>query len=126
MLLTIFYDGYCPICVSEMDELKHLDKKDHLQFENIYKPDFSERYPELDIKKADAIIHGMTFQGEMLYGLDVICRAWQLVNKKPWLQALRWPGVKWFADCGYLFFARHRYKISYWLTGEQRCERCIR
>lgn len=124
MLLTVFYDGLCPVCLDEMKELAELDKKGYLNLENIYAEDFSERYPHINIVQADAIIHGQTHTGEILYGLDVICRAWRLVDRKPWLQMLRWPGIKWLADQGYLLFARHRYKISYWITGRERCDRC--
>jgi len=125
MLLTIFYDGRCPVCVNEMKELAGLDKEGHLNLENIYAEDFSERYSHINIHKADAIIHGQTHKGDILYGLDVLCLAWQLVNRKPWLQILRWPIIRWLADRGYLLFARHRYKISYWITGKERCDRCV-
>lgn len=44
-----------------------------------------------------------------------------------WLYApLRWPGIRIIADWGYLKFAKHRYTISYLLTGKKRtCDRCV-
>jgi predicted DCC family thiol-disulfide oxidoreductase YuxK len=37
---------------------------------------------------------------------------------------LRWPIISWFADRAYNFFARHRYTISYLLTGQKRGKQC--
>jgi len=33
---------------------------------------------------------------------------------------LRWPLIRHVADYAYSLFARHRYSISYWLTGQKR------
>lgn len=124
MLLTIFYDGYCPLCVEEMKQLQTFDLANNLNFENIYATDFSERYPEINADKADRMLHGLCHDGQMLLGLDVTVKAWQLVGKKPWLVVLRWPVISWFADHTYLFFARNRYRFSYWFTGKERCDVC--
>ncbi|MGU3841687.1 thiol-disulfide oxidoreductase DCC family protein, partial [Vibrio diabolicus] len=58
---------------------------------------------------------------ELILGLDVTHRAWQLVGRG-WLYApLRWPLLKPIADWLYLRFANNRYRVSYWLTGSSRC-----
>ena len=124
MLLTIFYDGYCPLCVQEMNQLRELDRVGKLNFEDIHREGFSDRYPEVNPSYANQILQGLTCDGQMLLGLDVTARAWQLVGRKPWIQALRWPLISWVADRVYLYFARNRYAVSYWLTGKARCESC--
>ncbi|MGM7319311.1 thiol-disulfide oxidoreductase DCC family protein [Idiomarina sp. ST10R2A5] len=122
--LIIFYDGGCPLCVKEMRHLKRLDKEGRIQFENVNDPDFSQRYPQVEVAKANQYLHGQTRSGEMIYGLDVTHEAWSLVGKGWMIAPLRWPVIRWFADKAYLFFARHRNRISKLLTGEERCSQC--
>ncbi|RUO65126.1 Predicted thiol-disulfide oxidoreductase YuxK, DCC family [Pseudidiomarina planktonica] len=122
--LTIFYDGGCPLCVREMKHLKRLDKKQAMAFENIHEQSFSQRFGNVDVARANAILHGMDANGNMLYGLDVTHAAWSLVGRG-WLTApLRWPGLSWIADKVYLGFAGNRNRISKLLTGKERCEQC--
>lgn len=123
--LTLFYDSYCPLCVSEMALLRELDTQHRLRFEDIHAPDFIQRFPHIDPKAADRILHGEFADGQLIFGLDVTHQSWAAVEKKPWLGVLRWPLVRWFADLAYRLFARHRYTVSYLLTGTRRCERCV-
>jgi predicted DCC family thiol-disulfide oxidoreductase YuxK len=120
--LTIFYDGGCPLCRNEMRHLAARDHRGQLDFVDIHQPDFSAQYPDVDKTQANRILQGRSDDGTMLYGLDVTHRAWSLAGRG-WLTApLRWPGVRWFADRAYLFFARHRYRISRLITGQSRCD----
>ena len=106
-------------------EINHLKKRaqdGQLGFVDISLPDFSTRYPELDLDELNRRIHGLTETGEWLVGLDVTHKAWSLVGKS-WLYApLRWPGIKWFADKFYLWFAKHRHEIAYLVTRKERCD----
>ena len=122
--LIIFYDGGCPLCVKEMRHLKRLDKEGRIQFENVNEPDFSQRYPQVDVAKANQYLHGQVSSGDMIYGLDVTHEAWSLVGKGWIIAPLRWPIIRWFADKTYLFFARNRNRISKLLTGKERCAQC--
>ena len=122
--LTIFYDGGCPLCAIEMRHLKRLNQEGKLAFVDIMDEDFAERYPKLDWQALNDRIHAQRQDGTMLIGLDVTHMAWKLVGRG-WLYApLRWPLIKPLADRFYLLFARHRYRISYWLTGQKRCQQC--
>lgn len=126
MKLTVFFDSFCPLCVSEVKQLARLDKKSLLVFEDIHAEDFEHRFPEIDRHKADRVLHGRYEDGKMIYGLDVTAQAWRLVGRHRWLAVLRWPVVRFFADLAYRFFARYRYGISYVLTGERRCISCAK
>lgn len=117
--LTIFYDRLCHLCNSEMVLLKQADLKGHIQLEDINASDFSIRYPHIDIKHADSIMHAQTNEGEILLGLDATYAAWQTVGKHTWLCVLRWPIIRYFADKLYLLFAKYRHQISYVITGQQ-------
>lgn len=122
--LTIFYDGYCPLCLLEMRKLKQLDKQQKIIFIDIQGPCFSADYPHLDWQALNARIHGYLQDGSLISGLDVTYLAWKLVGKG-WVYApLRWPGIRWLADITYNLFAKHRYRISYLLTGKKRCIPC--
>jgi len=123
-MLTIFYDGYCPLCTAEMKLLRDLDTQKKLILEDIHAADFSERFPHIDPIQADKILHGQLQNGEVIKGLEVTCLAWKLVGKHKWMQVLRWPVIRLFADLGYLFFARYRHSISSFVTGKPRCTSC--
>ncbi|MDX1281810.1 thiol-disulfide oxidoreductase DCC family protein [Shewanella colwelliana] len=122
MKLRIFYDSQCPLCAAEMAKLKRYDTKEFIELADIASVDFTTRYPHIDIKYANQILHGETEHGELLTGLDVTYLAWALVGKKHFVVPLTWPVVKPVADFLYLKFAKHRYKISYLLTGKKRCD----
>lgn len=121
---TLFYDGTCPLCVAEMDQLRHFNTQNRLRFEDITQADFSTRYPDIDPLAASNVLHGKLSNGDLLLGLDVTHKAWSIVGRKRWIAVLRWPGIRWVADKAYLFFARNRYQISFLLTGKRRCQSC--
>ncbi|MCZ4339029.1 thiol-disulfide oxidoreductase DCC family protein [Shewanella colwelliana] len=122
MKLRIFYDSQCPLCAAEIAKLKRYDTKEFIELADLASVDFTTRYPHIDIKYANQILHGETEHGELLTGLDVTYLAWALVGKKHFVVPLTWPVVKPVADFLYLKFAKHRYKISYLLTGKKRCD----
>lgn len=122
MSFILFYDGLCPLCEKEVAHLKKRDKDQRILFEDISLSDFPDRYPHLSLDALNARIHAQLEDGTIITGLDVTHQAWSRVGVT-WLYApLRWPVIRWFADKIYLIFAKHRYKISYWLTGKERCE----
>lgn len=122
--MIIFYDGYCPLCVTEMGQLRQLDTSNQLILEDIHQSDFAIRYPQIDANAANQVLHALDDNGNLLLGLDVTCAAWKTVGHHGWIQVLRWPVIRWFADKFYLLFAKHRYSISFLLTGKRRCEPC--
>lgn len=120
-ILTIFYDGFCPLCVKEMEKLKQFDKNEAIQLIDIHTSAF-EPYTSIDPEQASTILHAIDEQHELLLGLDAVHQAWALVGKG-WLYApLRWPVIKPIADRAYLHFAKNRYHWSKILTGKSRCQ----
>jgi predicted DCC family thiol-disulfide oxidoreductase YuxK len=118
--LTVFYDGTCPLCAKEMKALKQRDAKQQIKTVDIYSEAFA-AYPQIDHEQANTILHALNEKDELLLGLDVTHRAWQLVGRG-WLYApLRWRIIKPVADWLYLKFASNRYRVSYLLTGRSRC-----
>lgn len=123
-MVTLFYDGQCPLCMKEIDLLQHYNTEQRLQLVDIHSEAFESLYPQIDKHAADRLLHAIGHNGQLLTGLDANVAVWQAVGKHRWLKALRWPVIRWFADHGYLLFAKHRHKISYWLTGQKRCDAC--
>lgn len=126
--LTIFFDGNCPLCAREINALRARDIKQRLKFENIYAADFIYRYPYIDVVKADRALHGQLADGSMIYGLDVTAKAWAMVGAHRWIQILRWPVIRWFADFGYRLFAGLRHPLGRLMGRDKSCDndQCIR
>tara|TARA_B110000503_G_scaffold34839_1_gene56801 strand:- start:4579 stop:4998 length:420 start_codon:yes stop_codon:yes gene_type:complete len=122
--LTIFYDGGCPLCVFEMRHLSRRDTAQKIVLQDIHAAGFAQAFPYINPLRADQILHGQRANGEMIYALEVTYEAWALVGKRHWVAILRWPVVKQLSHQVYLFFAKHRSRISKLLTGSARCEVC--
>jgi predicted DCC family thiol-disulfide oxidoreductase YuxK len=110
--LILFYDGSCPLCAKEISLLQKYDRKKEIQFEDITLHDFSHRFHNIDLAKADAIIHGQLPSGEVITGMDVTFLAWEIVNRNKWLRLLKLPLIRTVTDLTYLVFAKHRKKIT--------------
>jgi predicted DCC family thiol-disulfide oxidoreductase YuxK len=120
-MLTIFYDSTCPLCAKEMTALMRYDQRNAIELVDLSGGDWQARYPDIELSEAMRVLHAYEGQ-KLLLGLDVTAAAWKAVGKKPWVQVLRWPVVRWFADKFYIFFANNRYRISGLLLGQQRCQ----
>jgi predicted DCC family thiol-disulfide oxidoreductase YuxK len=120
--LTIYYDGQCPLCRTEIRHLAKLDGAGRLRLEDINATDFTIRFPHIDPVAADRILHGETRDGRLIYGLEVSLMAWDMVGKGHWFAFLRWPIISPLADFAYLFFAKHRHRISGWFGRRADCD----
>ena len=109
--LTIFYDGNCPLCLTEMQHLKSHDVNNRIHLIDIHQADFDKKYPEITFDKAMKILHA-TYQGQTLLGLEVTHRAWTIAGRGLWVAPLNWPIIKSIAHLFYLFFAKYRHSIS--------------
>lgn len=119
--MIIFYDGNCPLCSTEMQQLKHADVNNKILLEDINAPDFSDRFGYIDKDKALKILHAQLPSGEIIYALDVTYQAWKIVGKHRWLKIIRLPIICTLADWGYLFFAKHRHFISRLFMPNTKC-----
>lgn len=121
--LIIFYDSHCPLCSLEMQKLKSRDTQDLIQLEDLHQNNFTQRFPDIDVESAMAVLHGM-YQGERLLALDVTHRAWTLVGKGKWVAPLGYPIIKPIAHWIYLFFARYRQPISHFISRYMGIKHC--
>ncbi|MBA6351512.1 thiol-disulfide oxidoreductase DCC family protein [Colwellia sp. BRX9-1] len=110
-MLTIFYDGNCPMCATEMIHLKRHDQDNIIFLVDIHQENFSSLYPAIDFSAAMKILHA-TYNGKILLGLEVTHRAWTLVGKGFWVAPLNWPVFKTLSHWVYLGMAKYRHQIS--------------
>ncbi|MFA0438450.1 redox protein [Vibrio sp. 10N.286.49.C2] len=119
--LTIFFDGTCPLCKREMGSLTKHDRHNRIRTVDIYSDAFKD-FPHIDAQAANTILHALDQDNQLFLGLDATHQAWSLVGRG-WIYApLRWRVIKPLADKCYLYFARNRYRISFWITGKSRCD----
>ena len=109
--LILFYDGKCPLCLSEINALARRDTKGNIQFEDVHQSDFGKRFPDIDPIDALRIIHAK-LGAEIITGIDVNYHAWRLVGRELWVKPLTWPIIRPIAKLGYRFFAKYRHPIS--------------
>jgi predicted DCC family thiol-disulfide oxidoreductase YuxK len=108
--------------MKEMLHLSKLDSQKKIGFVDIHNAVEMKRYTDINQTLANTILHGKLPSGEVIFGLDVTHKAWQLVGKGYLTLLIRLPVIGYFADKVYLMFARQRYRISLYLTGKPRCD----
>ncbi|WP_353506898.1 DUF393 domain-containing protein [Aliiglaciecola sp. LCG003] len=124
MQFKLFYDGLCPLCMLEIRKLANLDHQLKIHFVDIQAEQFAHDYPSLDKVVLSNRIHAQLENGQFVTGLDANFEVWKRVGRGWIFAPLRWPLVRWFADRGYNFFAKHRHRISYLITGKKRALYC--
>lgn len=120
--LVIFADSFCPLCMNEMSHLARLDTVGAIKFIDIQCQNAMSSYPSISFEKANEILHGVLPNNQIILGLDVTHAAWKLVGKGYLTGLIRLPIISLLSDKVYLFFAKHRYRISFYLTGQTRCD----
>ena len=110
-MLTIFYDGNCPLCATEMAQLKKHDQNSLITLVDIHQENFATLHPSVSFDGAMKILHGH-YNGQVLLGLAVTHRAWTIVGKGFWVAPLNWPVIKTVSHWVYLGLARYRHPIS--------------
>lgn len=121
--LTLFYDGNCPFCHSEMKRLGSWNHAGHLAFVDIAAPGFDPAPLGIDMAALNREMHGRMANGMLLVGIDAILAAYTLAGKSWLVLPLR---VKWLrAPLRNLYrqFALRRYTFSRWL-GYKTPPRC--
>jgi len=117
-VLTILYDGGCPLCRREVTFLERRDRQRHadqttLAFVDIDRPDYDpQAHQGITYREAMGRIHGVEANGTVLQDLAVFRRAYELVGLG-WLYApTRWPVVGPLAEGAYGLWARLRLAIT--------------
>jgi predicted DCC family thiol-disulfide oxidoreductase YuxK len=114
--LTLLYDGACPLCNLEMDNLKARNSAGLLAFVNIAAPDFDPapftRAQAATRQDMLALIHAMRPDGSLVVGVEVFRLAYAAVGLGVWVAPTGWPLFKPVFNAAYAVFARNRYGFS--------------
>lgn len=114
--LTLLYDGACPVCNLEMDNLKARNSDGLLRFIDISVPGFDASPYGASIAEMNALIHAQRADGGLVIGVEVFRLAYGAVGLGRWAAPTAWPVLKPMFDAAYAVFARHRYFFSRWMT----------
>lgn len=109
----ILIDGDCPLCRREGDFLRRLDRgRGRLIIDDITSPDFEPGRYGLTMDEVMGSIHGVTWDGRVLEGMEVFRQAYAAVGLGWVLAPTGWPLIRPAADAAYKVFARNRLRIT--------------
>lgn len=122
---TLLYDRQCPFCRLEVEWLQRRDRRGRLGAEDITAPGFDPARYGLTVDAVHRRLHGVLPDGTVLEGLPAIRAAWRAVGLGWVMAPTGWPVLRWFADLGYVVFARYRVPLGR-LFGRRKCatDRC--
>jgi predicted DCC family thiol-disulfide oxidoreductase YuxK len=110
--LTLLYDGACPVCSLEMDNLRARNAAGSLVLMDIAAPGFDAAAYGVSLQALNEEIHAVRPDGSHLIGLAALRAAYAAVGLGWVLKPTGWGPLAPVADWGYRLFARHRRRIS--------------
>ena len=110
--LTLLYDGNCPVCNLEMDNLWERNHAGLLRFVDITTPGFDPAPYKASIAEMNALIHAQRPDGSLVIGVEVFRLAYSAVGLGSYTRFTGWPVFKPLIDLTYALFARNRYAAS--------------
>lgn len=117
--LTLYYDGHCGFCRTEIARLRGWDHAHRLAFADIAAPDFVPP-PGTSMQALNSEMHALAADGRLLVGIDSLLAAYTLVGRGWVMAPLRVRMLRPLFAALYRGFARKRYRISGWL-GRPAC-----
>lgn len=109
---TLLYDSECPFCRLEVDWLRRRDRRGRLGAIDIAAPGFDAARFGLSKERVHARLHGVRADGTVVEGMAAIRAAWSAAGLGWVMAPTGWPVLRWFADLGYLLFARYRVPLG--------------
>jgi predicted DCC family thiol-disulfide oxidoreductase YuxK len=110
--ITIYFDGSCKLCSSEINNLVARDKHGAILLIDCSPVDFDDRGLPANRETMMNMIHARDAAGEWLRGIDVFIAAYRAadLNFISWMLAHRW--IKPLAARGYPWVVRNRFRLS--------------
>lgn len=123
-MLTLLYDGECPLCMKEVNMLRRRSdaRGGTLGFIDIAELDFEEMGVGVDYETAMGKIHAVRPDGSLVVGVQVFRDAYEAVGLGWVYSVLRIPGAPWLAERVYDVWADKRLQ----LTGRDTLEAIVR
>lgn len=110
--LTLYYDGKCPFCATEMARLRQWDKAGKLAFVDIAQPGFDPAHLNASMQQLNLQMYSQTAAGKVLIGVDSLLAAYTAVGRGSMVWPLRVPLLRAVLSFLYRAFARNRYTLS--------------
>ena len=110
--LTLYYDGNCPFCSSEMQRLRTWDKAGRLAFVDIALAGFDPGLLGASMAQLNRELYSLRADGRVLVGIDSMLAAYTLAGRAWLVLPLRVPGLRQVCGLLYRRFARNRYLMS--------------
>jgi predicted DCC family thiol-disulfide oxidoreductase YuxK len=108
-VLTLYFDGACPLCSREARFYGERAPLGRIAFVDIAAADFDAAAHGLNAVAIHRQIHGRTADGRLVVGIDALAQMWSLLPRSRWLAVLtRIPGIRQLMQMGYWAFARLR------------------
>jgi predicted DCC family thiol-disulfide oxidoreductase YuxK len=111
-VFEVFYDGDCPLCLKEINMIRWMDRKNRILFTDIASETFSPGSIGRSMPELMDQIHGRLPDGSMVIGVDVFRHLYSAVGFGPVVAFTRLPVVTQALDVGYMFFAKHRLRLT--------------
>ena len=109
---TLLYDSECPFCKLEVEWLQKRDGKWRLGAIDIAAAGFDAEQFGLTKERVHARLHGVQADGTVIEGMAAIRAAWRAAGLGWVMAPTGWPILRWFADLGYVVFARYRVPLG--------------
>ena len=112
-VLTLLFDGGCPLCVREVNFLRRRDRNQRLRFVDINAADYNPaEHADISYRQAMGRIHAIRGTGEILRDVAVFREAYRLLGLG-WVYApTAWPMVAPFTNGLYRVWADWRLRLT--------------
>ena len=110
--LTFLYDGACPLCLKETNFLKSKDLARSILFVDISNNYVPSYYLNISYQKAMANLHGITQNGEIIIGVDVLAYAYELVGLGWIYYPTKIPIFSNIVNFFYKYWAKYRLRLT--------------
>lgn len=112
---TVFYDGDCPLCSTEMAFLMRANREGRLGFVNIAASGFDTHALGVTREALMALLHVQDTAGRWLIGVPAVQAVYAATGHRRLAAALDQPLVAALARPAYAWLARNRYRLPRWL-----------
>lgn len=109
-MLTVWFDGTCPLCTREISLFRKLDKRGVIRFEDVSEPDAT---CPLDRSELLARFHAQEVGKPVVSGAAAFAAMWRAIPVlRPVGELARIPVVLWFLERFYVIFLRVRPRLQ--------------
>lgn len=110
--LTLYFDGHCAFCTTEMARLRKWDRAGRLAFVDITQAGFDPSHLGATMADLNLEMYSQSADGKVHVGTDSMLAAYPLVGRGWVVWPLRVPLLRRVLTSAYRAFARNRYRMS--------------